>query len=71
MDQWQLYVRLYLECTSLITYIDAIKKGTYVIESKETISFDTGSLADLQEELPSNTPRFILLSYTVSGQRTP
>jgi len=44
--------------------IFAIDKNTHeVVPSEEKLTFESGSLHDLQDDLPDNAPRFVLLSY--------
>ena len=37
--------------------------------SGDKLTFETGSLDELQDELPDNAPRFVLLSYEVESPR--
>lgn len=45
--------------------IVSIDRNTHEIVSGDKLTFESGKLDELQEELPDNAPRFILLSYEV------
>jgi hypothetical protein len=47
-------------------FLVAIDKNTHeVVPSEEKLKFESGSLHELQDDLPDNAPRFVLLSYEV------
>ena len=44
----------------------AIDKNTHeVVPSEDKLTFESGKLHELQDDLPDNAPRFVLLSYEV------
>ena len=43
------------------------KTSHEIVPSEEKLKFETGKLGELQDELPDNAPRFVLLSYEVSS----
>lgn len=45
--------------------LDAIDRKTFEVTGSDKETCGSGNLENVQEELPDNTPRFILLSYDV------
>jgi Cofilin/tropomyosin-type actin-binding protein len=48
-----------------LSNVVSIDKNTHEVVPSEKFTFAPGKLEELQDEIPDNAPRFVLLSYEV------